>query len=431
MKTRVCALLLLVVLLLCGCREGSYEPTALTVGLATPFERSFNYFQTANESNLAAIYLCAGSLMEPTGEGRWQPYLGEITAEKTADGLIATMTLRKNVYFPDGKTATADDLIFLLKMLCDPGYTGPHSLRDSAIKGAAAYYWDDPNGAGVAPDFEKQAAAKYGPAVISEADLKTYLSETALAGEWGGNLEGYRGGGRTWRQYLEDEGLGKELSKVSSNAADTLALVVDHYYDKYRDNYDATAWYAAKLRKDYMKKTLDDGVDLPEIPGVVKKDDLTVTVEFTDPEADYLEILYLPILMAGNYNDYYKGGGDKVASSARKKVVYGAGSFVFKEYEDGILTLERNKKFSLGAPKLNEIRMRSVESESIALNCHLRQLSLGLVPEKDAKNDYGCGVIALPEGTLFYNPADCNLAKLEPGGSFQYYLNRLRLYDIR
>ena len=184
------AMLLLCLPALAGCREGSYEPAALTVGLTTRFERSFNYFQTANESNLAAVYLCAGSLMEPTGEGEWQPYLGEITAEKTAEGLIATMTLRKNVYFPDGKTADADDLIFLLKMLCDPGYTGPHSLRDSAIKGAAAYYWDDPRGAGVTPDFEKEAAAKYAPGVISEADLKTYLRETALAGEWGGNLDG-------------------------------------------------------------------------------------------------------------------------------------------------------------------------------------------------------------------------------------------------
>lgn len=426
------ALFLCLLLPLTGCAASRYSPSVLTVGVPDEFDRSFNYFRTANESNLLAAFLCCGSLMQPAGEGEWEPYLGKIEAEQKDGKLVATVSIGKKVRSADGQQLNIDDVLFVYSILADPGYTGPHdAFRKSSIEGVAAYYWDDAAGGGEEPDFHGQAQAKYAPDVISESDLKAYLKETSLNGEWGGNLESYRGNGQTWRQWLESEGYGKQLEKISSNAADTLELLVEHYYRNYRDRFNAVDWYEAKLRADFMKNTTADGIDVPSISGIRRVDDYTCTVTFSDPNEDYQSILYLPLIARHNYSDYYKGGGDSVAASGRKRVLYGGGPYVFRVYEDGILTLEKNKKFALGSPKNDTIRLRTALAEELPSDIELRQISIGSLPAPvdeaaaDQIERYHLSHIDTADGMILYSE-DIDGKLIAKCKSYQAALNLLR-----
>lgn len=204
-----------------GCGEGTdYTPDALTVALSEPFDNSFNYFETGSGSNRAVIELAAGTLMRQSADGGYEPYLGNMEAEEKDGKLTVTLTLNEKVRFSDGKKATIDDVIFLYTLLADPGYTGTYSdFWKNPIEGLAAYYWDDPTGKGNAPDFEAEAEKKYAPDKISEEDLKAYLRETSLEGEYPGNPTLYRSDGRTWADFITEQGYGEQLSEVMSSSA--------------------------------------------------------------------------------------------------------------------------------------------------------------------------------------------------------------------
>lgn len=76
-----------------------------------------------------------------------------------------------------------------------------------------------------------------------------------------------------------------------------------------RTNYNAVAWYARAMKREYMRSTIADGVDVKSISGIVRINDHECRVTFTDPDADYISILNRPLLSSNNYRNAGKGSG--------------------------------------------------------------------------------------------------------------------------
>ncbi len=404
------AMLLAGAVLLAACGQEPAPPDALTVALSEPFDSNFNYFDTESDAALAVIDLVAGTILHDDGS----PYLGQMSAREEEGQLIVTVSLQKGLRFSSGDDASIDDLLFLYYLLADPGYTGPRTaLREAPIAGMSEYYWDSPRGSGEAPDFDALARESYAPDVISREDLKTYLRETRLAGEYSGNPTDYRSDGITWAQFIADEGRGEDLSAAMSNGGAVLDILVDIYAEKYGQNYDATGWYARKLRREYMRTLLEDGVNVPQISGITRLSDTSCELTFTDPTVDYRSLLNLPLLSSANYRFTNKGGGDAAASSYSRSPIVGAGPYTLEKWEDGIVSLRANRTFSGDDPAFERVRLRAVNAPLIPENIALGQIILGVVradgetARQILAEAEKAGLASLPlrDGALLYDKA--------------------------
>ena len=99
--------------------------------------------------------------------------------EKDASGEVVNTTYRfkllDGLKFSDGKPVTADDVIFSIKVLCDPTYNGLSAVGSLPIIGLEEYKYDR-------PDYEEAVdSIKIQAEELPDSYVKEYIMEMAKA----------------------------------------------------------------------------------------------------------------------------------------------------------------------------------------------------------------------------------------------------------
>lgn len=287
--------------------------------------------------------------------------LGNISAEevKAEDGhtqVLYTIKLKEGLKFSDGTPVTIDDLIFTYMFLADPSYDGPSTFNSVDVIGLKDYIYDTPDYAKLVKEIED----KYSPDKISFEDFLTYCKETDIDGWWSGDMASDIGDGRTWAEYLVTE---KVFSEDEAKKIDTpekmLEAVAKVEYEKYKANYNAVSFFEKKM----ARGNLEDGIDVTEISGIKKVDELTCTVllDSVDILGDR-NLVWQSILPKAYYGANFKKG-DISGIKALSGAPMGCGPYVFESYDNNIVSLKANPGFFKGEPKIANLKFQVVSEE--------------------------------------------------------------------
>lgn len=130
-----------------GCAKNGRDGHAYTTVIAgeTQFNGVFNPFFSTSAFDRHAYQYVFDNLIGYDREGQAVSGLADYKIEeiKAEDGTIEsteyTFTLPEGVKFSDGTPVTADDIIFNIKVYCDPAYDGASVLSTVPIKGLDDY----------------------------------------------------------------------------------------------------------------------------------------------------------------------------------------------------------------------------------------------------------------------------------------------------
>lgn len=272
---------------------------------------------------------------EPT-DGVCKYKVPEVVEKDGKTQTIYTFQIKDDVKFSDGSEPTADDIIFALKVLCDPSYDGSSSTYTLPIVGVNEYRYDDPNYAAALAEIDSMVEA-FDPAQASEDVVKA--AAQSLVDDYGIELSQAMPGG----EFYE---------------SDTVGLL--------------PTFYRKSLEKAYIDKNMAEGGNkVPDIAGVEKVDDKTVkiTLDGVDPTAIWnLGGIYL--VPAKHYGgEFEKGDLSKV--KAKNGEPMGTGPFAFKSFENNVVTLEANTNYYKGTPKIGKIKFQIVDESTKLENVKL------------------------------------------------------------
>ena len=392
MKKKLALLLALVMVcvsVLAGCGGGgsSSSDKPLVVGYSN-FSSKFSPFfaETAYDQDVATMTSVAllnldrlGAIVEKGKTGEDREYNGtnyhydgpaDLTITENKDGTVDyDFELREDMTFSDGEPLTADDVIFSMYVLADPTYDGPATLYSIPIKGMDEYrkgmatlmsliysagkdntdftYWDEATQTKFWEDLDKAGTA-FAQEIIDYCK-ENGLGDTAkAAGEaWG--FEGLKDDATaTDLFYLMAESYGGDLAGLSSTETAGSSLA-DLGFDP----------------ADYSKG-VKTGDSADKIDGIQKTGDYSLKVTLTEPDATaiyQLAVAIAPLHYYGEPDKYdydnNKFGFDKGDLSHVRSVTtepLGAGPYVFKKFENGVVSFEGNDNYYLGAPKTKNVQ---------------------------------------------------------------------------
>lgn len=280
----------------------------------------------------------------------------EVKAEDGHSQVLYTIKLQEGLKNSDGSPLTIDDVIFTYMCMADPSYDGMATFNTLDIVGLKDYLYDTPDYDKLLKDVE----AKYAPDKISFEDFLSYCKDTNIGGWFNGDITADVGDGRTWAEYLVSEGVFKEDEvKAIDTPEKMLEAVAKVEYEKYKANYDTAAYF----QKQIAKGNLDDGIDVPEISGIKKVDDLTCTVlmDSIDILGD-INLANQVVLSKAYYGKDFKKG-DLSSVKALSNAPMGNGAYVFESYDNNIVTLKANENYFKGTPKIPNLKFQVVNAE--------------------------------------------------------------------
>lgn len=327
-------------------------------GVFSPFFYSLNadaaVFERVVETVLQSDY--QNNLIDNLGHIE-EEVVGEGDNQKT----VYTITLQDGVKFTDGEPLTIDDLIFSYKVLLDPNYDGIATFRTAShIVGSDEYYYDDPNYSSKLEEIKKKAEAK---GKTEEGFLK-YLVDSKCNGmfvEVGEDPDGEDGPLTSWADYLKEKG--HSISEADAkDEGKLLAALAKCEYDTNKESYDAVSYYEETLTKEMVQNGLSDGVDVPEIAGIERVDDLTckVTTEGVDINVKR-QLGGVPVAPEHYYGvGFEKGKLDGV--KAKNGEPMGTGTYIFVKNKDNVVSMDANEGYRRGAPKIKHLAFQVVES---------------------------------------------------------------------
>lgn len=373
MKRKIIALLLSAITLftLTGCGksgsgdsnvDNSSSADTLVIGTST-FNGVFNPFFYTSAYDSQAFTTVFTQVCGTNEYNELEERGGSITAEevKAEDGSIQTLytiKLKEGMKFHDGEDVTIDDLIFNYYVYADPSYDGMASFVNSIdIVGMKEYYYDDANYSTRIAEI----SAKANERAATEEGFMQYLIESNLEDWYDGDPNEDVGDGRTFIQYLKDEGY--DADGVASDSDAFLGLLAKCEYEKYADGYDAVSWWTSKLSKDYINEGLTDGIDVETITGITRVDDLTCTVLINGISitADR-ELSLQPLVPEHYYGDGFVKG-DLSMVKAKNDSPMGSGPYKWVGYENNVVSLTKNDDYYLGSPKIENIKYQVIDEE--------------------------------------------------------------------
>lgn len=276
----------------------------------------------------------------------------EIKAKDGHEQVKYTVSIKKDMKFSDGEPVTIDDVLFYYYVCADPTYDGNSTLSQADIVGMKEYYYDT-------KDYKKlikEIEDKYSPENISEEDFIKYLIDTKCADWFDDTLPGDVGDGRSWAEYLKDEGYDASSIKKPE---EMLELLAKCEYEKYAENYDPLSYYKQKV----IKKNLGKGTKVEKISGIEKVDDYTCTVLFDSVSIKGdREVSWIPITPVHYYGKDFKKG-DLSSIKALNGKPLGSGPFTFKKYDNNLVSLDANPYYFEGEPKIAHLKFQVVNDE--------------------------------------------------------------------
>ena len=298
--------------------------------------------------------------------------ISDIEVVQNDDGTVDyNVTMRDDIKFSDGTTADIDDVIFGMYVLCDPTYDGSSTLYALPIEGMTEYR------SGMELLVNLVCAA--GP---DNTDF-TYWTEEQQTAFW----DAFWKGGEKFAQEIVDycitAGYGTDVASCAAawaydglaadaTAADFFQAIVDKYgYDLSDAGINLET--AGTSISDFIYAELGDkaaeyqagvttGSTVPNIPGIIKTGDYSMTIHMTSFDATAIYQLALPVAPLHYYGDeaqydyennsfgFPKGDLSLVRSKTTQPM--GAGAYKFVSYENGVVTFEANENYWKGEPKI-------------------------------------------------------------------------------
>ncbi len=373
--------------------------TPLVVGYS-PFSNKFSPFfsETAYDQDVYAMTQIGlittdrqGAVIYNGIEGETNPYNGkdytyygpaDIKVTENKDGTVDyDIKLRDDLVFSDGEKLTIDDVIFSMYVLCDPTYDGSSTLFAQPIEGMDEYRTGIDNLSVLIYDagrenttFEfwtEEEQTAYWEAY--DAATKALAEEiVAYCVENGYNEEGdIQGAAGNWGFEAEENTIESFAAALEAGyGADVKGMIgTEAAGSTVEDLFPTFADY---------DKWIKTGESAPNITGIVKNDDYSMTVKMTQVDATAIYQLGISIAPMHYYGDASKYdydnnmfGFDKGdLSTVREKTTQpmGAGPYKFIKFADGVVNFEANENYYLGAPKTKYVNFLECLNDGDKLN---------------------------------------------------------------
>lgn len=388
------------------------ENTSTLVYATSTFGQKFSpfFYTTAYDeevvSNFTGGLLAAdrgGAIIHHGIEGETVEYngtdytyygMGDVDIVQNDDGSVDyNLTMRDDIVFSDGTPATIDDVIFGIYVMADPSYDGSSTVYALPIEGMADYYnsqqylykllaeagrdntdftlWDeatqtafwasvDAAGEKFAQEIIDSVVSSYNTdeyTATIEATPDEITADPALQVKFGMNMWGY---GDAWTE--------------GATAADFWAAI-EANYDSVIEASDAETAGSSlfDLMDDFADydKLVATGDDVPNIKGIIRTGDYSLTVHMTEYDATAIYNMSFIIAPLHHYGDVSKydydnnkfgfDKGDLSGVKAKTTEPLGCGPYIFKSYENGVVTMEANPTYFLGEPKTKTILFKEGE----------------------------------------------------------------------
>ncbi len=388
------------------------ENTSTLVYATSTFGQKFSpfFYTTAYDeevvSNFTGGLLAAdrgGAIIHHGIEGETVEYngtdytyygMGDVEVVQNDDGSVDyNLTMRDDIVFSDGTPATIDDVIFGIYVMADPSYDGSSTVYALPIEGMADYYnsqqylykllaeagrdntdfslWDeatqtafwasiDAAGAKLAQEIVDSVVGSYNTdeyTGVIEATPDEIAADPALQVKFGMNMWGY---GDAWTE--------------GATVADFWAAIEANFDSVVEaaetESAGSSIWDLMDDFADY-DKLVATGDDVPNIKGIIRTGDYSLTVHMTEYDATAIYNMSFIIAPLHHYGDVSKydydnnkfgfDKGDLSGVKAKTTEPLGCGPYIFKSYENGVVTMEANPTYFLGEPKTKTVLFKEGE----------------------------------------------------------------------
>ncbi len=335
-----------------------------------------------------------GETVEYNGTDYTYYGMGDVDVVQNDDGSVDyNLTMRDDIVFSDGTPATIDDVIFGIYVMADPSYDGSSTVYALPIEGMADYYnsqqylykllaeagrdntdfslWDeatqtafwasiDAAGAKLAQEIVDTVVGSYNTdeyTGVIEATPDEIAADPALQVKFGMNMWGY---GDAWTE--------------GATVADFWAAIEANFDSVVEaaetESAGSSIWDLMDDFADY-DKLVATGDDVPSIKGIIRTGDYSLTVHMTEYDATAIYNMSFIIAPLHHYGDVSKydydnnkfgfDKGDLSGVKAKTTEPLGCGPYIFKSYENGVVTMEANPTYFLGEPKTKTILFKEGE----------------------------------------------------------------------
>ena len=365
-----------------------------TIVLAeTGFEGKFSPFFAASASDQDVIDLTQlgllgadrkGEMVLNGIEGETREYNGteytyhgtsDCTVTENADGTVTyDIKLRDDLKFSDGEPVTIDDVIFSMYVYLDPTYDGSVTMYSTPIVGLEEYR-----------NSMTTLSKLIAEAGEDNTDYTNFTEEQQKA-FW----DAVNDGGVKFAQEIVDYMLENGATDVASAAAgwgfDGLAAdaTAKDFFLAIGAQYD---WNFSAMEAETAGSALSDlipedvyayattgvavGDDVPNVSGIVKTGDYSMTLTTSELSTTMIYQLQMPIAPLHYYGDkslydYDNNSfgfpkGDLSVVRSKTGAPLGGGMYTFSKYSDGVVYLDANPTYYDGAPKIAHVNMKETQ----------------------------------------------------------------------
>ena len=359
---------------------------------ATGFENKFSPFfaNSADDMDVAefvSLYMMTGDrVANPVLngiEGETRAYNGtdytyygpaDIVVTENEDGTVYyDITMRDDLVFSDGTPVDIDDFIFSLYVVLDPAYDGSTTMYSTPILGLDAYrsgmdtlfnlltaagrdntdftLWDEATQTAFWADVD-QAGEKFAQEIVDYCVAAGYAADSndvaTAAAAWA------------------FDGLAADAT-----AADFFAAMVEAYEGDLMNlsGTESAGTPLTDLMEDYASYGVgvQTGASADYIEGIQRTGDYSVRIVASELDATMIYQMSQPIAPLHYYGDEaqydyenHKFGftkGDLSGIKSKTTQPMGAGPYMFKEAANGVVYLEANPNYYLGAPKTKYVNI--------------------------------------------------------------------------
>ena len=374
---------------------GSEHAANTLVAAATGFESKFSPFFAASADDQDVVDLTQLGLLVSDREG--SPVLKSIEGEtRTFNGTDYTykgisdidivhnddgtvdynVTIRDDLKFSDGEPVTIDDAIFSMYVFNDPTYDGSVTMYSCPIVGLEEYRQNNTTLSALLASLGEDN---------TDFSLVTEEQQTAF---WKAVNEGLVAFAQEIVDYVKQATESPDLSVAdaasqwgfdlyASATIKDFAMAIGAQYDwnfSAMEAETAGSALADLIPEDvynYSTTNVATGESAPNIAGIVRTGDYSMTVTTSKFDATFIYQLGIPVAPLHYYGDTAQYDYDNNSfgfpkgdlSIVREKTTtpLGAGAYTFANYADGTVYLDANPSYFDGEPKTAHINLKETQ----------------------------------------------------------------------
>lgn len=291
----------------------------------------------------------------------------DVTVTENEDGTVTyTLKMRDDIVFSDGVPATIDDVIFGIYVYLDPTYEGSATLYSVPIVGLDEYR----KGMDTLMNLLIAAGRDNTDFSLWEESVQTQFwsdYDTAVDAFIQGIID-----------YLVDAG--------ANTAEDDFSLVAPNWGYELPEGATKADWFEAMLANydslnemvstelgnvgfadsmpnyDSYTVGIETGESAPNVSGIQRVDDYTLTLTTSELDATAIYQMGLPIAPLHWYGDeslydydndmFGFKKGDLSIVKAKTTTPLGAGPYIFNNYSNGVVYMDANPSYYKGEPQI-------------------------------------------------------------------------------